>query len=84
MQRRVALFGASAIAAVLVGAASAAPPASQYVWAQPGTANVATPQAQPPTWIPTAAETFVLVAPPYHWAQPGGWSPVTAHAQPVV
>lgn len=84
MQRRVALFGASAIAAVLVGSASAMPPLDPYVWAQPGTAYVATPEAQEPAWVAAEVEAFVLAAPAYHWAQPWGWSPATAHVQPLV
>ena len=83
MQRRLAALGASALAAVLVGSASATPPVAQYVWAQPGAARVDNQGAQPPSWIPITSGTFVLVAPAYHWAQPWGWSPGTESAQPV-
>jgi hypothetical protein len=49
------LIGAAsaALAAAAVAAASPGPTAvTGYAWAQPGTAAVAVPDAQPPAWIP--------------------------------
>ena len=57
------------------GAATLLPPGSSYIWAQPGTAPVSTPFAQPPAWIPLAAPTSGAVPGvvdlAYAWAQPG-------------
>ena len=76
------------IAAALAAAAtaSAASPASTaYLWAQPGTALLANPFAQPLPWIGTTPLEPVVLPPvdrAYLWAQPGS-APVNApDAQP--
>jgi len=66
-----------------VGASATARPGSSYAWAQPGTAIVSTPFAQPPAWIfafatPSAPRPLSS----YVWAQPGTAIVVTPFAQP--
>jgi hypothetical protein len=74
----VMLFALSA-----AGASASAPPAPDYSWAQPGTAIVSTPDAQPPAWILTVTTPSTpkcLSA--YDWAQPGTAIVNTPDAQP--
>ena len=85
MRTRMALIAATTGAALAATAgAAAAPPGSQYPWAQPWGAAPAPVHAQPWPWIPIA-EGPGFVPPTvsaYHWAQPGSWSEPTAHAYP--
>ena len=56
---------------VLAASSAAAPPGSNYDWAQPGCAVVTVPCAQPPASIPLAGAH--VATPPgagYAWAQP--------------
>jgi hypothetical protein len=72
--RLLAAAGAGVLIGLAAGAAAGAPlpPGSEYAWAQPGTAMVATPDAQPPAWIPIAAQpAYAVQGMDYAWAQPG-------------
>lgn len=83
MRTRMALVAVTTGAALAAAAgAVAAPPGSQYPWAQPNTASSTPVDAQPWQWIPIAEEAGFVPAASYHWAQPGTWSPATAHAFP--
>jgi len=62
--------------------AMSSPAGSAYVWAQPGTAPVSTPHAQPPAWIPIGPVTAFHPVSGYTWAQPGTATVSAAHAQP--
>jgi len=77
------LSAVAVIAAALLFTAgpSATPPPSDYHWAQPGAYSAATPDAQPPAWVPIAT-LYVAPGCDYAWAQPGT-APVDApYAQP--
>ena len=82
----VVLTAFAAALAVSGGAlASTSLPGSDYHWAQPGTAPVTTPSAQPPASIPIAASTRIPTAAGlgsgYQWAQPDT-APVTPSGEP--
>lgn len=86
IRRALLLTPLAAILSAMVGVtASASPivPGSDYVWAQPGTAAVTTPYAQPPAWIPVAPSwTSMYPVTDYVWAQPGTAAVTTPHSQP--
>ena len=83
--RRVLLAGllGALTALVLAASTAATPPGSDYAWAQPGTAPVSVPFAQPPAWIPIVC-AWVCTPPgsDYAWAQPGTAPVSVPHAQP--
>jgi hypothetical protein len=82
--------GLFVLAAVVLGltlgsapvAAVAPLPGADYVWAQPGTALVNNPHAQPPAWVPIGPVAAFQPVSTYHWAQPGTAPVETANAQP--
>jgi len=82
-------FGALLMAALILASAPKASSAvfatSAYQWAQPESAPVTTPFAQPPGWVPFAVQvtrpTWATSA--YRWAQPGTAPVSTPFAQPV-
>ncbi len=88
MTKRVAFLAvpvAAAAGLVLAGAGSTMPPpGSGYQWAQPNCAPVTTPHAQPPAWIPAAAQAVTMPAPgsSYQWAQPNCAPVKTPYSQP--
>jgi hypothetical protein len=63
-------------------AANSSLPGSGYAWAQPGTAHVSTPHAQPPSWIPIGSVPAFHPVSGYAWAQPGTAPVTTPGAQP--
>jgi hypothetical protein len=71
-------FGVAAVPA----AAIPSTPGSAYAWAQPGTAPVSTPNAQPPAWIPIGATAAFQPVSDYAWMQPGTAPVATPNAQP--
>jgi hypothetical protein len=79
------VLAALAIAPSVASAtASMSLPGSGYAWAQPGTAPVIVPSAQPPAWVlsaPSIAATYATTA--YVWAQPGTAPVVVVSAQPT-
>ena len=66
-------IGAMVLVALPVGRAAATPPGSAYAWAQPGTAPVEVPFAQPPAWVPISGvmPAFTIPGSDYAWAQRG-------------
>ena len=70
---------------VVAGNGATTPPlGSAYHWAQPGCANVGTPAAQPPSWIPAFHPVALVTVPgsSYFWVQPGCAPVTTPGAQP--
>jgi hypothetical protein len=87
MRTRGAVFLTAFAAAlsVSVGALAATSlPNSNYHWAQPGTAHVVAPFADPPASIsiatPARIATVATLGSSYEWAQPGT-APVTPSGQ---
>ena len=74
----LAVLAALLSALSAVGASASNPAGTGYLWAQPGTAPVNVPMAQPPAWIPITPAAVVTTIPgsDYPWAQPGT-APVT-------
>jgi hypothetical protein len=74
----LAVLAAAASALSALGASASNPAGTGYLWAQPGTAPVNAPMAQPPAWIPTTPAAVITTIPgsDYPWAQPGA-APVT-------
>lgn len=85
MRILLAFFALALLCLILpsVGATATVAPGSGYTWAQPGTALVSTPLAQPPAWV-VAFATRPGLAPltTYVWAQPGAAIATTPFAQP--
>ena len=77
-------LGAAVLVALAVSRAAAALPGSAYAWAQPGTAPVAVPFAQPPASVPISVMTPASSMPrsDYAWAQPGTAPADVPFAQP--
>jgi len=77
----LAALAAAVSALSAAGASASMPPGASYAWAQPGTAPVTTPFAQPA--IPTASAVAPWAGMSYAWAQPRTAPVTTPFAQPV-
>ncbi len=83
IRNAVLLAALAALVSVLsaAGASASTLPRANYAWAQPGTAPVTTPYAQPA--IPTATAAAPWAGMSYAWAQPGTAPVTTPFAQPI-